>query len=155
LNPARFSSNAMVAVPPDDDALVAAPLAVGATAMMETDSAAPAMAANAARFTYPLSRIVLPCSSVAPVTADSCFFRTAKYRNAHCQCRKMLVNVTQLPHFFRSTAREILQKHAEQGRDPLRSGCLHIIPARTGDLTRQTEPECELRASCVICESGH
>ena len=69
LNPARFSSSAMVAVPPDDDdAFVAAPLVVGATATIDTDSAAAAMAANADRFTYPLSPIALPCLSAAPVT---------------------------------------------------------------------------------------
>ncbi len=78
LNPARFSSSAMVAVPPDDDAFVAAPLVVGAMAMNDTDSAAAAMAAKADRFKYPLSRIVLPCSSIAPVTADNHDFRTAR-----------------------------------------------------------------------------
>ena len=62
----------------DDDAFVAAPLAVGATAMIDTDSAAAAMAAKADRFKYPLSPIVLPCSSVAPVTADSCAFRDSQ-----------------------------------------------------------------------------
>jgi hypothetical protein len=56
----------------------------------------------------------------------------------------MPVNVTQLPHSFRSTAREILQKRAKQERDPVRIGRLHIIPARTGDLTRQTGPEHKL-----------
>ena len=66
LKPARSSSSAMVAVPPDDDALVDAPLAVGATTMIDTDSAAAAMAAKADRFTYPLSRIVLPCSVGRP-----------------------------------------------------------------------------------------
>jgi hypothetical protein len=50
----------------------------------------------------------------------------------------MAVNVTQLPHSFQSTAKEFLQKPAKQGRDPVRIGCLHTIPARTGDLTRQT-----------------
>ena len=46
-NPARFSSSATVAVPPDDDdAFVAAPLvAAGATAMSATLSAPMAMAA--------------------------------------------------------------------------------------------------------------
>src|ERR1700735_2190232 len=38
LNPTRFSSSAMVAVPPeDDDALVDAPLVAGDTAMIDTD----------------------------------------------------------------------------------------------------------------------
>ena len=75
LNPARFSSSAMVAVPPeDDDAFVAAPLVAGATATIDTDSAAAAMAAKADRFTYPLSPIVLPCLSAAPVTADDLRF---------------------------------------------------------------------------------
>ncbi len=60
LNPDRFSSSAMVAVPPEDDAFVAAPLVAGATATIDTDSAAAAMAANADRFTYPLSPIVPP-----------------------------------------------------------------------------------------------
>jgi hypothetical protein len=155
LNPARFSSSAMVAVPPDDDAFVAAPLAVGATAMIDTESVAPAMTANADRFKYPLSRIVLPCSSVAPVTADSCFFRTAWCRNAHCQCRKMAINVTQLPHSHSSTTKEILQKPGERGRDPVRIARSHNIPARDGNLTRQIEPECKLSASCVICDTDH
>jgi hypothetical protein len=67
----------MVAVPPpDDDAFVAAPLVAGATAMIDTDNAAAAMAANTARLTYPLSPIVLPCSlSAAPVTVDNRTFR--------------------------------------------------------------------------------
>jgi hypothetical protein len=56
----------------------------------------------------------------------------------------MLVNVTQLPHSFGSTAKEFLQKPADGSRDPVRIGRLHIIPARTGDLTRQTEPERKL-----------
>jgi hypothetical protein len=56
----------------------------------------------------------------------------------------MPVNVTQLPHSFRSTAKEFLQKPAKQGRDPVRIGRLHIILARTGDLTRQIEPERQL-----------
>src|SRR3984957_6493130 len=107
LNPARFSSSAMVAVPPeDDDALVDAPLVAGATATIETDSAAAAMAAKADRFRYPLSPIVLPCSSAAPVTADSPRFLQC---NVHCECRKMVVNVTQLPHIFRSTLRGFLR----------------------------------------------
>ncbi len=71
LNPARFSSSAMVAVPPeDDDALVDAPLVDGETAMIDTDSAAAAMAANADRLKYPFNPIALPCLSAAPVTAD-------------------------------------------------------------------------------------
>jgi hypothetical protein len=56
----------------------------------------------------------------------------------------MLVNVTQLPHFFWSTPKEILQKPAGRAPDPVRIGRLHIIPARAGRLTRQTEPEFEL-----------
>ena len=41
LNPARFSSSAMVAVPPEDeDAFVDAPLVAGVTATMDTHSAA-------------------------------------------------------------------------------------------------------------------
>jgi hypothetical protein len=123
--------------------------------MIETDSAAAAMAAKADRFKYPLSRIVLPCSSVAPVTADSCAFRTAPGCNAHCQCRKMPVNVTQLPHSFSATPKEILRKHAGDGPDPVRSARLHIIPAREERLTRQIEPEGQLRASCVIRETDH
>jgi hypothetical protein len=67
----------MVAVPPDDDVFDAALLGVGATAMTDTDSAAAAMAAKADRFKYPLSRIVLPCLSVAPVTADVLRLRSA------------------------------------------------------------------------------
>jgi hypothetical protein len=98
---------------------------------------------------------VLPCSSVAPVTADTCAFRPASGRNARCECRKMSANVTQLPHSFSSSPKEILQKHAEEGLDPVCIGRLHIIRARTGNLTRETQPECELRASCVICESDN
>jgi hypothetical protein len=67
----------------------------------------------------------------------------------------MSANVTQLPHSFPSSPKEILRKPAEEGLDPVRIGRLHIIPARTGNLTLQTQPECKLRASCVICESGN
>ena len=89
LNPARFSSSAMVAVPPDDDDFVAAPLAVGATATIDTESAAAAMPTKADRFKYPLSRIVLPCSSVAPVTADLLQLPHCPELNIRCQCRKI------------------------------------------------------------------
>src|SRR5258708_21409410 len=71
LNPARVWSRAMVAVPPEDDALVDAPLVDGVTATTDTLSAPAAMAANTDRFRYPFIPIVLPCSSAAPVTADS------------------------------------------------------------------------------------
>ena len=72
LNPAKFSSSAIVAVPPDDDdALVAAPLdAAGATAMSDTDNAPMAMAAPTDRFTIPLGPIALPLTLGCPVTAD-------------------------------------------------------------------------------------
>jgi hypothetical protein len=50
----------------------------------------------------------------------------------------MSANVTQLPHSFPSSPKEILQKPAEEGLDPVRIGRLHIIPARTGNLTLQT-----------------
>ena len=67
LNPARFSSSAMVAVPPEDeDAFVAAPLVAGATATIDTESAAAAMAAKADRFKYPLIPIVLLLASRSP-----------------------------------------------------------------------------------------
>ena len=71
LNPARFSSSAMVAVPPEeDDAFVDAPLVDGVTATTDRLSAPPASAAKADRFTNPFSPMALPCPSVAPVTAD-------------------------------------------------------------------------------------
>ena len=70
LNPARFSSSAMVAVPPeDDDALVDAPLADGVMATTDRLRAPAARAANADRFSNPFSPMALPCSSAAPVTA--------------------------------------------------------------------------------------
>ena len=72
LNPARFSSSAMVAVPPEeDDALVDAPLVAGVTTTSDIVSAPAARAAYADRFNNPFSPIALPCSPVAPVTAAS------------------------------------------------------------------------------------
>ena len=72
LNPARFSSSAMVAVPPeDDDAFVDAPLADGVMATTDRLRAAAASAAKADRFNNPFSPIALPCSSTAPVTAGT------------------------------------------------------------------------------------
>ena len=71
LKPARFSSSAMVAVPPeDDDALVAAPLGRRRHRHDGQLSAPAARPANADRFNNPFSPIALPCLSAAPVTAD-------------------------------------------------------------------------------------
>jgi len=50
LKPTRFSSSAMVAVPPEEDALTAAPLVAGDTATTETLRAPTARAAKADRF---------------------------------------------------------------------------------------------------------
>ena len=67
LNPARFWSSAMVAVPPEDeDAFVDAPLAPGVTAITETLIAPAARAAKADRFNNPFSPIVLPCLPARP-----------------------------------------------------------------------------------------
>ena len=60
LNPARFSSSAMVAVPPDDDALVEAPLVAGVTATTDRLNAPAARAAKADRLRNPFSPIALP-----------------------------------------------------------------------------------------------
>ena len=51
LKPDRFSSSAMVAVPPEDDALVAAPLVAGIAATTDTLRVAAATPASAHRFT--------------------------------------------------------------------------------------------------------
>ncbi len=67
LNPARFSSSAMVAVPPEDDAaFVDAPLEAGVTAITDTLIAPAARAAKADRFNSPLSPMVLPCLPARP-----------------------------------------------------------------------------------------
>ena len=108
LKPARFSSSAMVAVPPEEDALVAAPLAVGVTATTDTLSAPAARAAKADRFNNPFSRIALPCLPAAPVTG-----RLYPAHPSYSR-RKTFVNVTQLPHSLGSWRREFLQERAEE-----------------------------------------
>ena len=66
-NPAKFSSSATVAVPPEEeDAFVDAPLVAGVAATMDKQSAAAAIAANVHRFRNPLSPIALPFSLGPP-----------------------------------------------------------------------------------------
>ena len=83
LNPDRVSSSAMVAVPPeDDDALVDAPLVAGATATIDTDSAAAAMVAKAPRFRYPLNPMCAPFLVGRPGDGRSSpFLHCASHRN--------------------------------------------------------------------------
>lgn len=65
LKPARSSSRAIVAVPPDADALFAAPLDAGVTAMTDTATIAAAMKAKTDRCTKTLS-VIRPTGSPRP-----------------------------------------------------------------------------------------
>src|SRR5271157_4111001 len=115
LNPARFSSSAMVAVPPEDeDAFVDAPLADGVMATTERLRAPAARAAKADRFNNPFSPIALPCSSLFVDRPGD-----GRYpRFLHLDVGRLPVNVTQLPHFVWSSPREFLQERAGGRPDP-------------------------------------
>ena len=95
LNPARFWSSAMVAVPPEDeDAFVDAPLAPGVTAITETLIAPAARAAKADRFNNPFSPIVLPCLPARP--GDGRLPRTS----STLMCRKIVRKRNPIATFF-------------------------------------------------------
>ena len=92
LNPAKVSSSAMVAVPPDDDALVEAPLVPGDTATTDTLNAPAARAAKADRLSNPLSPIALPIFISRP--GDGRYPQLPALRMPEHK-----VNVTQSPHW--------------------------------------------------------
>ncbi len=83
LNPARFSSSPMVAVPPEDDDVAAALLVAGATATIDIPRAAAAIAVTAdlLRDSFTSTALLLvPTSRWRATTSGSLFSISAQWR---------------------------------------------------------------------------
>ena len=152
LNPARFSSSAMVAVPPDDDdAFVDAPLVVPAPAQRTERLSAPtARRRQADRFTIPLESHSLPLTVGRP--GDG---RIPAFSSTHL-CRKMFAKRNAIATFVLVMPSRIpVGNAAEESSDPVSIGAIaHDSCVRAHVDAVGQESEYQLRAHCVVGDNG-